>query len=283
MIQKIFLLCFLFIACHSQNPIVVFHGIRDSCTGVQSFTNQLASQLNVYVECIETGEGEYSWLYSIPTQLNTACEAIKANPNFFGKDIDVVGLSQGNLIARGIIQKCDFNGTVKKYLAVGGPQMGVYAIPECYDNFFCNIVNFVVRQGVYLSIFQNHIAPANYFKDAKSYKSYLDGCKYLPDLNNERPEKNSTHKERFGGLEALMLVKFNNDTTVIPKESAWFGFYDSNLNLVDMTETQLYQEDFIGLKKLDLSGKVKRVELPGGHMHYTKTDIENIFVPFLRQ
>eukprot|EP00331_Platyophrya_macrostoma_P006855 CAMPEP_0176432118 /NCGR_PEP_ID=MMETSP0127-20121128/15202_1 /TAXON_ID=938130 /ORGANISM="Platyophrya macrostoma, Strain WH" /LENGTH=148 /DNA_ID=CAMNT_0017814225 /DNA_START=121 /DNA_END=563 /DNA_ORIENTATION=+ len=146
------------------------------------------------------------------TQGQTACANLKANPNFAGKDIDIVGLSQGNLIARDLIQNCDFGGSVKRYVSIAGPHMGVYTLPNCADGFICDTVNWFTRFGVYTSLAQWFVGPAGYFKDAGSYKSYLNYCSYLPDLNNEKATKNATSKQRFANLDKVMLVMFSNDT-----------------------------------------------------------------------
>jgi len=75
---------------------------------------------------------------------------------------------------------------------------------------------------------------------------------------------------------------FKSDTMINPKETAWFGYYDENLKLRDMTETPLYQEDYIGLKTLDTTGRLKRIALPGGHLAFSSYDIRNTFAPFLK-
>eukprot|EP00331_Platyophrya_macrostoma_P025641 CAMPEP_0176439920 /NCGR_PEP_ID=MMETSP0127-20121128/20253_1 /TAXON_ID=938130 /ORGANISM="Platyophrya macrostoma, Strain WH" /LENGTH=220 /DNA_ID=CAMNT_0017824327 /DNA_START=239 /DNA_END=901 /DNA_ORIENTATION=- len=215
-------------------------------------------------------------------QCETACSSLKADPNFFGKTIDIVGLSQGNLIGRCIIQKCDFGGKVDKFISIGGPHMGVESIPLCTNGILCDPINYVIRKLVYTLPAQYLIGPSGYFKDAGSYQTYLSSCSFLPDLNNEKDTKNSAYKEKFASLEKLMLVKFDGDFTIYPKETAWFEYFDENLNLQSMNQTKLYQEDYIGLKSLDQSGKVTKIALPGAHLRFTESDIENTFIPFLK-
>mmetsp|Transcript_78406 Transcript_78406/g.91640 ORF Transcript_78406/g.91640 Transcript_78406/m.91640 type:complete len:81 (+) Transcript_78406:2-244(+) len=79
-----------------------------------------------------------------------------------------------------------------------------------------------------------------------------------------------------------MLIMNSNDTMISPKETAWFGYYDENKELRDMTELPLYQEDYLGLKALDKSGNLTRIELPGGHLSFSYSDMKEKFVPFLR-
>ena len=47
-------------------------------------------------------------LQSFEKQNQTACEKVKKD--FANQDIAVVGLSQGGLIARYIVEECDFGG-----------------------------------------------------------------------------------------------------------------------------------------------------------------------------
>jgi len=271
--------------CNAANPVVLIHGLGDSCSnsGMKNIARVFSDELGVHAECIESGDGFNSVFFgTMQWQEDTACANLKANPKFAGKDIDIVGISQGSLIGRGLIQNCDFGGSVKKFISIGGPHMGVYTVPNCEDGFICDVINSVVRFGVYTTLAQNFMGPANYFKDAGSYKSYLGSARYLPDLNNEKSAKNDTRKQRFANLDGVMLVMFTNDTVINPKETAWFGYYDENLKLRDMTETPLYQEDYIGLKTLDTTGRLKRIALPGGHLAFSSYDIRNTFAPFLK-
>ncbi|THG06030.1 hypothetical protein TEA_019397 [Camellia sinensis var. sinensis] len=45
--------------------------------------------------------------------------------------------------------------------------------------------------------------------------------------------------------------------------------------------TKLYTEDWIGLKTLDEAGKVKFINVSGGHLHISPSDIEKYIVPYL--
>ena len=42
------------------------------------------------------------------------------------------------------------------------------------------------------------------------------------------------------GLKQLVLVRFSDDLLVVPRDSAWFGYWNGN-RLQSMNETQLYQ------------------------------------------
>ena len=57
-------------------------------------------------------------------------------------------------------------------------------------------------------------------------KSKTLGSHYLAPINNHGEEnKNAEYKSRIENLVNFVMVMFNQDQTVIPKESAFFEFY----------------------------------------------------------
>jgi palmitoyl-protein thioesterase len=271
------------VANSSGVPLAIFHGLGDDCRfpGMHSFTKHFNQTLGVYTKCIEVGNGsEDTWAESMSKQAAQACAEVKADPHF-ANGLNVLGLSQGSLLARAVIEQCDVK--VFKMSTMGGPHMGVATVPECHSGWFCNTVNFIVDLGVYSELAQSNIGPAGYYKDQYTYKLYLEKSNFLADLNNERSAKNSTYKAKFGALEGVQLIKFTEDTVVDPQESEWFGYYalDSK-NLTTLNQTQLYQEDFIGLKGLYDSGKVEFVAIAAQHLQMTMAQVDEYIVPFLQ-
>ena len=267
----------------SAYPVAVFHGIGDSCLinpGMKKFTNKFSSALGVYAKCIETAGGPLDWVTSFRSQAQKACDEINNDANF-QNEFSVIGLSQGSLLARFIIQSCEMKGTVKKYISIGGPQMGVGSFPQCTGGKFCNVVNKLVGSAIYYSFVQNHIGPAGYFKDITQYDSYLSHSIFLADLNNERKDKNNSYKEKFSALEKVVLIKFAEDSMIIPKETAWFQFFDENKNVVDLVESDFYKQDFIGVKKLNEEKKIEFITIEGNHLQFTQDDIEKYMIPAL--
>ncbi len=52
---------------------------------------------------------------------------------------------------------------------------------------------------------------------------------------------------------------------------------------VDMKDTELYKEDWIGLRALDESGRLVLGSVPGQHMHFTlEWFLDNVVHPYLR-
>jgi palmitoyl-protein thioesterase len=162
--------------------------------------------------------------------------------------------------------------------------MGVDAIPGCFSGFACDVVNFLAKRVVYFSFAQNWFAPAGYFRDVNDMKTYEKDSVFLPSMNNEQistGELGNVRKERFSSLNAAMLVMFEDDSVIYPKETAWFQQLDTHGNVLPLNATDFYNEDYIGLKNLTETGKVQYVSLPGDHLQFTTDDIKNTFIPFL--
>ncbi|GMN31083.1 hypothetical protein TIFTF001_003090 [Ficus carica] len=139
---------------------------------------------------------------------------------------NIVGLSQGNLIGRGVLEFCDGGPPVKNFVSLAGPHAGTASVPLCGSGVFCMIADSLIKSEIYCDLIQDHLAPSGYLKLPNAIPDYLEHCKFLPKLNNEIPEKrNTTYKERFSSLENLVLIMFEHDNVLIPKDTSWFGYY----------------------------------------------------------
>lgn len=116
---------------------------------------------------------------------------------------------------------------------------------------------------------------AQYYRDPAQLETYLKSNTFLADVNNEVPGgHNGTYSDNLASLNALVLVLFSADKTVVPKESSWFGSYaPSNTSdektVVPMRLQPLYTQDWIGLRTLDQSGRVVMETCEGEHMQLT--------------
>ncbi|THF98841.1 hypothetical protein TEA_001773 [Camellia sinensis var. sinensis] len=81
----------------------------------------------------------------------------------------------------------------------------------------------------------------------------------------------------------LYIQQFQHDTVLIPKETSWFGYYPDGAfdPVLPPQQTQLYIEDWIGLKTLDDAGKVQYISVPGKHLGISKSDAQKYIVPYL--
>ncbi|KAI8803702.1 hypothetical protein BJ742DRAFT_907645 [Cladochytrium replicatum] len=74
-------------------------------------------------------------------------------------------------------------------------------------------------------------------KDPKSYESYLSRNIFLPYVNNELEIKGDVYALRIAGVEHIVTVRFTNESTVTPGETASIGGIDEDQNLVQLRES----------------------------------------------
>lgn len=85
------------------------------------------------------------------------------------------------------------------------------------------------------------LVQATYWHDPLHENDYKHGSIFLADINNE-VNVNQTYKNNLGRLDHFVMVKFDNDSMVQPRESAWFGFYapGQGKQLLTLQQSQIY-------------------------------------------
>ena len=63
---------------------------------------------------------------------------------------------------------------------------------------------------------------------------------------------------------------------VVPRDSAWFSWYDGHRVIPLQDQKSLWHEDRLGLRKLHDSGRLHFEEVPGGHMQFSFEDLTEI-------
>ncbi|KAH9607113.1 hypothetical protein KSS87_005042 [Heliosperma pusillum] len=242
-----FTLILSLICVHFSNsvPFIVLHGIGDQCSnrGISRFTKHLSDWSGSEGYCVGISDASWdSWFMPLEDQTQIVCDKVKKMEEL-REGYNIVGLSQGNLIGRAVVEFCEGGPPVKNLISLGGPHAGIASVPLCGN-----------------------------------MDGYLDKCRFLPKLNNEIPgQRNSTYKKRFSSLENLDKVLVPKET------AWFGYYPDGAFTpLLSPQETKLYSEDWIGLKTLDEAGKVKFVSVAGGHLRISDEDKKKYMVPYLQ-
>ena len=277
----------LFLLTTSIYPIALFHGIMDDCNSnlMKDIKRILQKYLKTKVHCVEIGNGRMDSIFmNLEKQSQIACANIKKIKDFEGK-FNIMGVSQGTLIGRYIIEKCNMKGKVHNYVSFMGPQMGVSAIPNLKCGPICDGLNGLVSTINYANpqFLNDKLAPASYWKYKSHYDQYMKHNTYLKDLNNEGPKKNANYKNRIISLNKMLLVKGSKDNTITPRESSWFEFYDKKgQKIVPLRQSDFYKKDYLGIKTLDQKKKLIFVSIAQDHVKYTEREFVIYIIPFLK-
>jgi len=142
-------------------------------------------------------------------------------------------------------------------------------------------------------ILEYSVYPANTISQTHSYQKAqywrdphadADSSHFIDDLNQEH-YFNASYKANLLALKNLVLIRFQDDTMVLPPESQWFGFFKKGqgTELESLQETKLYKEDLLGLKQMEEEGRLHFISIPGGHLqlgpHHLETLVKNFLSP----
>ena len=265
-------------------PVVVWHGLGDdyNSSGIHNLHSILDSLYpGIYLYSIRladdpSSDQQKSFFGDANDQIDQVCEALH-NITELQHGFDAIGFSQGGVFFRGLIERCSVK--VDNLITFGSPHFGVLELPLCKDpkDWLCKRRNALLKKQVWYDVVQRRVIPAQYFRDPLALDNYLKYSNYLADINNERDEKNSTYKENFASLNNLVLVSFTEDTTVVPKESSKFFDFDPIAKIsIPFDQTDLYKNDYIGLKTLHEKGAIDFLNIEAEHMQIDEDFIRDI-------
>ena len=101
------------------------------------------------------------------------------------------------------------------------------------------------------------LSVCNFWKDPTKFDYYLNASESLPYLNNEiHTYSSQRYKQNFENSKRLVLIGGPDDDVTIPSQSAHYGYYDTNLNIVLMKNQTLYKDNTFGLRTLGEAGKI---------------------------
>lgn len=196
--------------------------------------------------------------------------------------INLIGYSQGGLIARGIVETFP-NVSVSTFISLSSPQAGQYGAGFLHL-VFPGLVKDTVWELFYSKVGQ-HTSVGNYWNDPYHQTLYETYSVYLPYINNElNSTKSDDFKANLLKLKRLVLIGGPEDNVITPWQSSQFGYYDSNETVIEMREQDIYKEDKIGLRTLDESGRLHIVTVPGvNHFnwHMNVSIVDDCLLPYL--
>lgn len=109
---------------------------------------------------------------------------------------------------------------------------------------------------------------------------------FLPVVDNDRAAQ-SSYKQNFMSLEALVLVHSEVDVILVPRETSLWAFYaPGTRNIVPLRQSAFYQSDTIGLRTLDQRGALHMFNSTCIHEDYKTECFDAVFLknvlPFLK-
>ncbi len=221
-----------------------------------------------------------TFIGNVTEQIEKACADIAAHPILStAPAIDALGFSQGGQFLRGYIERCN-TPPVRSLVTFGAQHNGISSFRDCaLTDWVCKGAMSLLRSNAWSSFVQGRVVPAQYYRDPANYDKYLENSNFLADINNERALKNVQYKKNLAGLANFVLYMFENDTTVIPKETAWFEEVNGTES-TPLRARKLYSEDWIGLRELDRKGGLKFRTAPGDHMQLSGELLDQTFREF---
>ncbi|KAK3943390.1 palmitoyl-protein thioesterase [Diplogelasinospora grovesii] len=269
-------------------PLVIWHGLGDNyaAEGLHS-VGSLAESIHpgtlvYYVRMSDDASSDRSATFfgNLTDHIAKACADIAAHPILStAPAIDALGFSQGGQFLRGYVERCN-NPPVRSLVTFGSQHNGISAFRECPGNdWLCKGAMALLRGNAWSSFVQNRLVPAQYYRKPDEYERYLQSSNFLADINNERIMKNQRYKENIKRLENLVLYMFEDDTTVIPKETAWFEEVNGT-EVTPLRARKMYREDWLGLRELDRKGRLHMRTTPGDHMQLSEKVLNETFTEF---
>jgi palmitoyl-protein thioesterase len=266
-------------------PLIIWHGLGDNyaAEGLAQVA-ELAQEVNpgtftyiIRLDDDSSADRTATFFGNVTVQIEKVCADLAAHPILStAPAVDALGFSQGGQFLRGYIERCNFP-PVRSLVTFGSQHNGISEFQSCgATDWLCKGSEGLLRSSTWSSFVQSRLVPAQYFRDPNQYDSYLEFSNFLADINNERDLKNQTYKENLEKLERFIMYMFEDDTTVVPKQSSWFGDVNGT-EVTELRKRDIYKEDWIGLKALDKKGVLVFETTPGGHMTLTDKLLAKVF------
>ncbi|XP_038217465.1 lysosomal thioesterase PPT2 homolog [Zerene cesonia] len=275
-------LLLFFVQCLAFKPVVLIHGIMTG-SGSMEIISRRIQEKHPGTKVYNVNRFE-SWS-SLETMWHQVLEIGKDVANIssqYPDGINVIGYSQGGLVARGIIQTFP-NVTVDTFISLSSPQAGQYGA-----GFLHIVFPGLVKDSAYELFYSRvgqHTSVGNYWRDPYHQPLYEKYSVYLPYINNHiASEKSDEFKSNLLRLKRLVLIGGPDDQVITPWQSSQFGYYNANETVIEMRGQDIYTSDRIGLRALDRSGRLHVVTVPGvNHFnwHMNVSIVDDYLLPYL--
>lgn len=240
---------------------------------------------NIRLDDDPSADRTATFLGNLTLQLEKVCEDLASHPILSkASAINAIGFSQGGQFMRAYVERCN-QPRVANLVTFGSQHNGISEFQACAANdWVCRGWDGLLKSNTWSGLVQSRLVPAQYFRDPEDLEAYLENSNFLADINNERKRKNSTYRENMQKLERFAMYMFSEDTTVIPKESAYFSEVNSTTDVVTkLQDRELYLEDWIGLRWLDERRRLDFKIADGGHMQFADNVLEDAFEKYFQR
>ena len=242
----------------SHYPTILVHGIGGDAADLVDLHDALEKQ-NIEVYSLQIGNGK---LDSVIWNINKQCAHVNtsiANLKLSAERINIVGVSQGGLLARCYAERyAHMNKRVNSLITYGTPHMGIYT----------SWIN---------------LPRLEYWKNPYEYAAYLQTNDFLVYINNERQHNESgLYKSNLLSLNHFLIVWSDIDKVISPVASSRFEYYNISLAVerkvletVPLEKTESYMQDRLGLRALVQENKLEIQEYPCQHEQFKHPDCFN--------
>ena len=273
--------------CSSTSVNVIFSYDSEGMNSIAAYLNASIGPTytyNVRLDPDPSSDRSATFFGNITEQVSTACALIAAEPILSSAPmVNAIGFSQGGQFMRAYVEKCN-KPPVMNLVTFGSQHNGISDFQNCDQSslnpLICAAWDGILKSQTWTTFVQSRLVPAQYYRDPEDLENYLEYSNWLADVNNEREVKNGTYKANLGRLRKFWMYMFSEDTTVVPKESAWFDDVvgkGEEAVITKLRDRDLFKEDWIGLKRLDEKGALEFKVAEGGHMRITDELLDDVF------
>ncbi|XP_017890290.1 lysosomal thioesterase PPT2 homolog [Ceratina calcarata] len=272
----------LFNNVESYHAVVLIHGVLTGADSMEIISNRIQEMHpGTQVYNIPRFAG-WSSLEPMWRQVKEIGMDILSIGAAFPEGINLVGYSQGGLLARVILQAFpDHN--VRNFISLSSPQAGQYGT-RFLHLFFPDLVCATAYELFYSKIGQR-TSVGNYWNDPHHQELYQEYSNFLPYVNNEKnTTKIQLSKRGLTKLKHMVLIGGPEDGVITPWQSSHFGYFNADETVIDMRDRNIYKDDLIGLKTLNENGRLTLItvpDVPHYEWHKNVSIVDDYLLPYL--